>query len=168
MKLHTLAAGLVLAASFGAAAQVPVIIAPGIATDPMESIGSIADANLVGNAAIKKLLTVPANRTFRLTDLSLGTRFANTQSNPCIVEVLRGTETGPTALAWSRVKLQSTSTYDRSWQSPPIFAAGEVVWLRAFFDPFNLGARLCARTEMNTQSEVTYALRGYLTRVGHQ
>ncbi len=169
MKLHALVVGLVLATSFGAAAQVPVIISPGVAGDSMESIGAISDANLPGTGAgvVKKLLTVPPNRTFRLTDLSLGTRFANTASNPCIVEVLRGTETGPTELAWSRVKLLSSSTYDRSWQSPPTFAAGEVVWLRAFFDPFNNGVRLCVRTDMNTQSSITYALRGYLTRAGH-
>ncbi|HZA96859.1 MAG TPA: hypothetical protein VE421_12035 [Burkholderiaceae bacterium] len=167
MKIYKWASGLVFAASFGAAAQVPVIISPGIAGDPMEAIGSIGDAGLPGTGALKKLLTVPANRIFRLTDLSLGTRFANTSANTCIVEVVRGTETGPTQLAWSRVKLSSGSTYDRSWHTPPTFAAGEVIWLRAFFDPFETGVRLCARTDVTRQSEVTYALRGYLTRAGH-
>ena len=161
VKLHVSVFIPVFAASFGAAAQVPVVISPGVAGEPVESIGAIGDANLPGTGAIKKLLTVPAHRSFRLTDLSLGTRLANTNSDTCIVEVLRGTEAGPTELAWSRVKLVSNATYDRSWQSPPTFAAREVVWLRAFFDPFNAGVRLCIRTDVNRESQVTYAVRGY-------
>jgi hypothetical protein len=164
MKLRGAVAVLVFAAALGAAAQVPVVVSPGVAGEAVESIGAIGDAGLPGTGAVKKLLTVPAHRSFRLTDLSLGTRLANTNSDTCIVEVLRGTEAGPVDLAWSRVKLVSNGTYDRSWQSPPTFAAGEVVWLRAYFDPFNTGARLCTRTDPNRESQVTYAVRGYLAR----
>jgi hypothetical protein len=146
--------------SVSSSAQVPVVISPGIVGEPAEAIGLVTDANLPGTGALKKLFTVPAGRVFRLTDLSLTTRRADTGPSPCIVEILRGTEAGPTTLAWSRVKILDNETYDRSWQSPPTFAAGEVVWLRAFFDPFNTNLRLCVRANVNTESEIVYGLRG--------
>ena len=111
---------------------------------------------------MQRALTVPAGHTFRLSDLSLITRRANTNTQPCIVEIWRGTEAAPTAQAWSRIKISSDNTYDRSWQMPLTFAAGEAVWVKAFFDPFNLGLRICMRADPNAPAEVGYALRGYL------
>jgi hypothetical protein len=166
MRLNAVAVAAVLSfASCAAWAQVPVVVAPGFATDPMEAIGSVGDANVqTGLGTYKKLLTVPAGRNFRLTDLSLVTRRANTSTQPCVVELYRGNDTAPTAPVWSRIKLTSLETYDRSWNTPPSFAAGESVWIRAFFDPFNAGLRLCSRVDINNESEILYAVRGYLVR----
>jgi hypothetical protein len=166
MKLNAVVFAATLAVLGGKAwAQVPVIVSPGIATDPLEAIGFVGDAGIqTALGAYKKLLTVPAGRTFRLTDLSLITRRANTSTQPCIVELWRGTDAAPTAAVWSRIKLTSLETYDRSWQTPPSFAAGEAVWIRAFFDPFNTGLRLCWRTDPNSEAEINYAVRGYLVR----
>lgn len=153
-----------LAASLPLAAQVPVTIAPGVMADPLEAIGSVGDGGQPGTGVLQKVLVVPAGRTFRLTDMSLVTRRADTGPSPCIIELHRGTEAGPTAVAWSRVKVLNTETYDRSWQTAPTFGPGEVVWLRVFFDPFNAGLRLCVRVNPNAEAEVGYAVRGYLAR----
>ncbi len=166
MRINAVVVAAVLAVvSCKAWAQIPVVVAPGIAMEPMEAIGFVGDANIqTGLGTYKKLLTVPAGRTFRLTDLSLITRRANTSTQPCIVELWRGNDTAATAPVWSRIKLTSLETYDRAWNTPPTFAAGESVWIRAVFDPFNAGLRLCSRTDPNTESEINYAVRGYLVR----
>ena len=168
MNFKAVAAVVVLIACASASAQIPVTIAPGIMADTMEAIGFIPDAGQPGTGVLRKLLTVPPGRTFRLTDLSLVTRRASTAPSPCIVEVMRGTDAGPTELAWSRVKILDVETYDRSWNSPPTFGPGEALWLRAYFDPFNTNLRLCVRADPNTEALVFYAVRGYVTRTnGH-
>lgn len=152
-------------ASGTATAQVPSVVSPGLAVDAMESIGSLADtgADPQGGVAFKAL-TVPAGRTFRLTDLSVDPRNANTSANPCFFELWRGTDTAPTARAWSRVRVNSSATYDRSWITGPQFAAGEVVWLVGRFDPLNAGLGICTRINPAIPTELRYALRGYLLR----
>ena len=148
-----------------AQAQVPVVLAPGVVTEPLEAIGYVGDAGVqTGLGVYQKALTVPQGRVFRLTDLSLITRRASTSAQPCLVEVWRGTETTPSAQVWSRIKLVSNETYDRSWQTPPTFASGETVWVKAYFDPFNIGLRICMRTDPNSVAEIGYAIRGYLVR----
>lgn len=150
----------------GAPAQVPSVISPGVAVDSFESIAAIPDLEAVqGNGAVvRKLYTVPTGRTFRLTDLSVDPRNALTAQNPCFFEVWRGNDTAPTALAWSRMRIFTTATYDRSWVSGPQFAAGETLWVIARFDPLNVGLRICTRSDPNTPTELRYALRGYLLR----
>jgi hypothetical protein len=164
MNLRAIAIVVGLIGCASSRAQIPVTLAPQIVTDSMEAIGSVADAGQPGTGVLRKLLIVPAGRSFRLTDLSLVTRRASTAPSPCIVEIFRGTEAMPTEAAWSRIKILDTETYDRSWNSPPTFGPGEVVWLRAYFDPFNTGLRLCVRATPNVEAEVVYAVRGYLTR----
>jgi hypothetical protein len=153
-----------LALSLPLAAQVPVTVAPGVMGDAWEAIGSVGDAGQPGTGVLRKLLVVPPGRSLRLTDLSLVTRRADSGPSPCIVELLRGTDAGPTAAAWSRVKINDRDSYDRSWHTAPSFGPGEAIWLRASFDPFNTGLRLCVRANPNTEAEVVYALRGYLVR----
>lgn len=112
----------------------------------------------------RRLYTVPANRTFRLTDLGVDTRNANTSPNPCFFEVWRGTETQPVSIAWTRARIFGTATYDRTWVTGPQFNAGESLWIIGRFDPLNAGLRICSRNDPNAPSELRYALRGYLTR----
>lgn len=167
-KLALLAWALALV-SLDAVGQVPVVISPGVVSEPIETIGYVGDAGVqTGLGVYKQVLTVPAGRSFRLTDLSLITRRANTSLQPCLAEIWRGTDTTPAAQVWSRVKFVSSETYDRSWQTPPTFAAGETVWVKAYFDPFNIGLRICMRTDPNVEAEIGYAIRGYLVRThGH-
>lgn len=149
--------------SCGVVAKGPVVLTPEVASDPLEAMGYVNDAGVqTGLGVYQKVLTVPAGRSFRLTDLSLVTRRANTSTQPCLVEIWRGSDAAPTAQAWSRIKIVSMETYDRSWQTPLTFAAGETVWVKAYFDPFNIGLRICMRTDPNNFAEVGYALRGYL------
>jgi len=158
-KCKVLAAVIVLGLSTGVEAQMPSAVG-----EPVEAIGVVADGGLPGTGVNKKLLTVPPGQVFRLTDLSLVTRRADTGPSACIVEIHRGTESGPTSLAWTRVKLLNSETYDRTWQTAPSFGPGEVVWVKAFFDPFNTGLRICVRLIPNFEAEIHYALRGYLSR----
>ena len=150
----------------GTSAQVPSVISPGFVVDSFESIAALQDVDAIqtGGTVARRVYTVPAGRAFRLTDLSVDTRAANTSPNPCFFEVWRGTDVAPATLAWSRVRVFNTATYDRSWVTGPEFAAGESVWLIGRFDPLNAGLRICTRNDVNTPSEVRYALRGYLVR----
>jgi hypothetical protein len=167
-KIALLACALALV-SLDAVGQVPVVLSPGVASDPIEAIGYVGDAGVqTGLGVYKKALTVPEGRSFRMTDLSLITRRANTNLQPCLAEIWRGTDTTPTSQVWSRIKFVSNETYDRSWQTAPTFAAGETVWVKAYFDPFNVGLRICMRTDPNVEAEIGYAIRGYLVRAhGH-
>lgn len=152
--------------SAAAVGQVPSVVSPGFALDTVESIDTIFDLGAASpdGSVGKKVYTVPAGRAFRLTDLSVDPRNANTSANPCFFELWRGTEAGPTQRAWSRVRIFGSSTYDRSWITGPQFGPGEVVWIIARFDPFNAGLRICTRTDPNIATELRYALRGYLVR----
>jgi hypothetical protein len=150
----------------GVGAQVPSVVSPGFAVDAMESIGSIADVGVStpDGGVFIKALTVPAGRAFRLTDLTVDTRNANTNPNPCFFEIWRGTDAAPVARAWQRARVFGSATYDRSWITGPQFNAGEVVWLGGRFDPLNAGLRICSRADVNLPTELRYALRGYLVR----
>ena len=150
----------------GVHAQVPTAVAPALVLDAFESIGSVADVEAPQNngAVVRKIYTVPAGRAFRLTDLSVDTRNANSTTNPCFFEVWRGTETQPVALAWSRMRVFASATYDRSWVTGPQFNPGDTLWVIGRFDPFNIGLRICSRVDPNLPSELRYALRGYLVR----
>ena len=154
-------------ASPSAVSQVPSVISPGFVVDAFESIGSIPDVDGVNNngAVARKLYTVPMGRIFRLTDLSVDPRNANSSPNPCFFEVWRGTDTAPTALAWSRVRVFNSASYDRSWVTGPQFAAGEALWVIGRFDPLNTGLRICTRNDPNIATELRFALRGYLVRL---
>jgi hypothetical protein len=169
MKIKYLSVASWLAAalfSTAAPAQVASTIAPGLAVDAAESIGSLSDLEALqnGGAVARKLYTVPAGRAFRLTDLGVDPRNAQTTVNPCFFEVWRGNDTAPTALAWVRMRITSEATYDRSWLTGPQFNAGESVWVIGRFDPLNTGTRLCTRGDPNLPTELRYALRGYLLR----
>lgn len=151
----------------GAHAQVPLTFAPGFVVDTAESIGVISDNNAspVDGGVALLAYTVPAGRSFHLTDLSVDPRNANTSVNPCFFEVWRGDGVRPLALAWSRTRIFSSGTYDRSWVTGPEFAAGESVWVIGRFDR-SPGAtlRLCTRATVEVDTQLRYALRGYVVR----
>jgi hypothetical protein len=151
-----------------ASAQVPSVIAPGFVVDAFESIGVVPDSEggNTSGAVARKVYTVPAGRAFRLTDLSVDPRNASTAINPCFFELWRGNDTQPLTLAWSRVRVFGTATYDRSWVTGPQFNAGEALWVIGRFDPFNANLRMCTRFDQNSEAQLRYALRGYLVRGG--
>lgn len=151
-----------LSGNSNAAAQAAASAHTAAVIDSFESISVASDAAVTpanGSVAIK-VLTVPATLNYRLTDLSVDPRNANTDINPCFFEVWRGDENAPKSLAWSRVRIYSNATYDRSWVTGLQFEAGETLWVVARFDPMNTGLGLCSRRNINAAAELRYALRG--------
>jgi hypothetical protein len=110
----------------------------------------------------RRVYTVPAGRVLRLTDIGATTAQADTSVFSCIFEIWRGDDNGPTARAWSRVKIASPDTYDRSWVSGPPFGGGTSVWMRLLWGPAD---RLCQRFNPGIPLEIRFALRGYLFTV---
>lgn len=156
-----------LSASCLASAQVPTVPSAAIVVDTWESIGAMNDLDVFTTGlfqVVRKVYTVPAGRVARLTDMSVDPRNANTSPNPCFFEIWRGNDTQPLAQAWNRVRIFSTSSYDRTWVTPPQFSAGESIWVIGRFDPNNTGIRLCARNDPAQPTELRWALRGYVAR----
>lgn len=148
-------------------AQVPTAASPSVAVDTFESIGTLQDldAFTTGSGQVaRRVYTVPPGRVARLTDLSVDPRNANTTVNPCFFEVWRGNDVAATSLAWTRARIFSTATYDRSWVTGPQFNAGESIWIVGRFDPLNAGLRICSRNDTTLPSELRYGLRGYVAR----
>lgn len=164
------AVGLVTLA-MSARSQTVSIQMPATIVGSIEVITNISDAvdsstNTIQDPSVttgtyRLVYTVPSGRVLRLTDLGLTTARANT-GFACIMEIWRGTPEGPTGRAWSRIKVYSDQTYDRSWISGPGFAGGTSVWVRFIW---GAAERLCDRFDPAVPTELRFALRGYLFTV---
>ena len=147
--------------------QLPATIVGSV--EIITNVTDVVDANtntiqdpFFATGTFRRVYTVPAGRVLRLTDLGATTAQADTSSFSCIFEIWRGDDNGPVSRAWSRVKISSPDTYDRSWVSGPPFGGGSSVWMRLLWGPAD---RLCQRFNVGTPLEVRFALRGYLFTV---
>ena len=166
-----------IAAFTVASAQTVTIPVPGLIKGTVGANGRVEDVPenrwlnpsdpSIAGSLIKKVYTVPAGVSFRLTDMTATTRRANTTAGPCNFELWTGNDTAPTTLVYTTIKLYTDTVWDRSWISGIPVPSGASLWMVVYTGagPSSPGfAGNCVRADPSQPLAVRYGVRGYLYR----